>query len=184
MADKRNGTEYIVYAAIGVIVGCVFMNLLWRYGDYLVQHEHKYALSLLGESDTYRFFWKSMIAMLGVFLYGITLSSGFTSLGTVISKGVCFVLGIWWGSFGTECILARGIDFLIQIMKFLLMENFGFLLSYSLCLEWIYRTSRGYSYRGKRVGGRLGRHWKVLAFSVLWLVIWCICWSYVNLSLN
>ena len=157
---------------IGGCIGCVFMNILWKFGPFMIVSEHKLALSLLEQDTVYRVFWKNGMAVLGICIYLCSLCAGFSSIGKSLSYGFCFVIGIWWGALLTEGILAKGIQFVFFLGKLMFPECIWFLIAYGLILLWVhYMENIVYSKR-KHIGKGMIRYWKWMALSVVFFLVW------------
>lgn len=180
LTGRTNISRSCVCAAIGVIVGCLFLNLLWKFGPFLNVSERKLALSLLGENEKYRIFWEIGMGILGICIYVVTICSGFTELGQVLSEGLCFVFGIWWGSFLTECILAKGLAFIWEIGKFMFPECIFYTIAYLSGVIWVHNMSTSNYKKRKHAGKNTGKHWRLFVLSGLFFILWCLSLFYVN----
>lgn len=180
MKQKKDLSDYLIGFAIGVLAGCLYMNILWRCAPFLNLNERSLAMSMLQENDTYRFFWEAGLGVLAMLIYVFTLCSGFTYLGVLLSKGFCFAAGIWWGAFLTECILIKGILFLREIVVLLMPESVLYLAAYGSGLIWVNNMSTSFSVKRKEPGKTTIKFWKNLSMSLFFCVLWCISWYYVN----
>lgn len=182
MKGKADISGFLIWFAVGILIGCLYLNCLWRFGPFLNISERNLAMTLWCEDQTYHTFWKMGLGILGAVIYLFTLCSGFTYLGKVLSKGFCLILGIWWGAFFTECILVKGISMLFVVLKNMFPESLLFVVSYVTCLIWVNNMSTIWGIRGRRTGKNGGKYWRILLISIFLFAIWAICSFYVNIK--
>lgn len=179
---KENYFSYFICFGIGVLLGCLFLNLFWKWNTYVVIQERQYAMKLLAEDESYLRFWKIATGVIACFMYFFLVGFGFTSHGIVFFRLLSFLSGVWTGSFLTECILYGGAAFLGLLMQRILPEWVFYIMSVLFCLIWQNNMSTGHvsgrSGRGKRSGLK---HWKNLLISVFFFCLWAGSLIYVNL---
>lgn len=165
---------------IGVMMGCLCMNIFWRYGSSLNNNQRTLAVSLLQSSKMYIRFWECSVSCLSVIIYVLLLIASFTAIGNVFARGFSFSMGIWCGATGTQCMIAKGIHFLFVIARLLFPEVLLYIAAYVLLSLFGYRMYKrlinGKKYKTKSSF----KLWSPLVFSVICFLLWGICLFYVN----
>lgn len=180
MKSKIDLSGYLIWFAVGVLIGCLYFNCLWRFGSFLNLSERMVAMDRLVDGSEYGDFWELGIGILGGLIYIFTLCSGFTYLGPILSNGFCLIMGIWWGSFFTECMISKGLSFILIICKRIFPECVLFVAAFVSCLIWVNNMSTSYSGYRRRSGKNAVKYWKILVLSILFFIFWCISSFYVN----
>lgn len=181
MKSKTDLSGYFIWFAVGVLLGCLYLNCLWRFCTFLNLSEHMAAMDRLADGSEYTKFWELTISILGGMIYVFTLCSGFTYLGPIMSNGFCLIIGIWWGSFFTECILSKGLSFILTICKMLFPECILFAAAFGSCLIWVNNMSTSYLEHRRRSGKKVAKYWRILILSIVLFIFWCISLFYVDL---
>lgn len=180
MEIRKNLQRVILLYAAGVLVGCLFMNIVWRNASMFYINERKFALSLLCDDQEYGDFWECMIAIIGTFLYIIICSAGWISWGCVLVNGICFSSGIWWGAFLTECMICKGISYIITILRIIFPESICYILAYGFACCWGLTADEVKNIRRKQTGRNRNKRYVLLICGIIFWSAWLLWFVYVN----
>lgn len=179
---KENYFGFFICFAAGVVLGCLFLNLFWKWSSYVVLHERRYAMELLAEDKNFLHFWKVTTGILASSMYVFLIGFGFTAHGTVFSNLFSFLSGVWTGAFLTESVLAGGLAFSGMILQKLFPEGGFYTAAVLFGLGWQNNMSTGSDKGRGRTGKRSGlKCWKKLVFSLFFFCLWVGSLIYVNL---
>lgn len=108
--------QVVLIFLAGFAIGCLYMNVLWKNGGYILQNEKLLSLyEVFQENITSEELFRRMLIW-GCALFFFLFLSGFARLGKALAQGVCLCAGTMYGSFLTLYLLGKGVKSSLLIL--------------------------------------------------------------------